>query len=307
MKKFKYIILPILLIASGCNNVNTDNVTVLCPTGAPSLAFYNHADDVNFQTNSSPANIVASMTENGTDFVVIDTIKGVSAIQNGAPYKLAANLTFGNFYIASTGNDDNNQLDKDDVIVSFGKGQTPEKVFNLLYGNDYTNIQYVDNVQMAAKSLISKKTADGSLNVDYVFVAEPVLTNCLKQNKDASIYANIQEIYQNKTNSGLIQAGLFVKNTVEKSVYKTYLNDLKEDVNALLSDSSLITTAVDKVGEESFTNKYSIGAQVAISCLNNNNSIGLGFKYAYENKESLENFCNLFNLGITENEILQIK
>ena len=76
---------------------------------------------------------------------------------------------------------------------------------------------YVDNVQMAGKSLISKKSSDGSIDVDYVFIAEPILTNCLKQNTDASIYYNIQDLYYKKTNSNLIQAGLFIKNSVNKS------------------------------------------------------------------------------------------
>ena len=307
MRINKFLILPLFLLLNSCNNTNNNDLNILCPTGAPSLAFYNHANNINFQTNSSPANIVSSMTENGADVIIIDTIKGISAIKNGAPYKLATNITFGNFYLAATGNDENNQLDKDDVIVSFGKGQTPEKVFNLLFGEDYTNIMYVDNVQMAGKSLISKKSSDGSIDVDYVFIAEPILTSCLKQNTDASIYYNIQDLYYKKTDSNLIQAGLFIKNSVNKSQYKSFLDDLNNDVNDLLNNPSLISSVIENIGEEEFTKKYSINSNIAISCINNNNSIGLGFKYACENKESLINFCNLFNLQITDDEILQIK
>ena len=307
MKKNIYLLLPLSIIATSCTPTNVSDISILCPTGAPSLAFYNYAEYENFETNSSPANIVSSMTENGTDFVVIDTIKGVSAINNGAPYKLAATITFGNFYLVSTGNDQNNTLDADDVIISFGKGQTPEKVFNLLYGQQYTNIHYVDNLQMAGKCLISKKTIDNSLDVDYVFVAEPVLTNCLKQNSDASIYHNIQELYKEKTNSEMIQASIFIKNTVNEDTYRYHLDSISKDIQKVLEEPTLLNKTVNSIGDEQFTNKFSIGANVAISCFNNNNSIGLGFKYAYENKQAIVDFCSLFNMEVTDNEILQIK
>ena len=102
MKKKSLLCLLSFMLLASCNN--SENLTILVPTGAPSLAFYNHIDNVNLTSNNSPINIASSMTDNGNDIVVIDTIKGIDAINNGAPYKLAANLTFGNFYLASTGN-----------------------------------------------------------------------------------------------------------------------------------------------------------------------------------------------------------
>ena len=214
MKKKNLLCLLSVLAFTSCNN--TQDLTILVPTGAPSLAFYNYIDDVNFTSNNSPVNIASSMTKNGSDIIVIDTIKGIDAINNGAPYKLASILTFGNFYLVNTGNDTNNILDKDDTIILFGKNQTPDKMFSLIYGNDYSDVNYVSNVSEAATCLISKKTLDLSKDVDYVFVAQPALTNALNKNNEATIYANIQEEYKKITNNQLIQAGLFIKEDVSK-------------------------------------------------------------------------------------------
>ena len=304
MKKKSLLCLLSFMLLASCNN--SENLTILVPTGAPALAFYNHIDNANLTSNNSPINIASSMTDNGSDIVVIDTIKGIDAINNGAPYKLAANLTFGNFYLAGTGNDDNATLDKDDVIVSFGMGQTPQKVFELIYGNDFTNMSYVTNVSEAATCLISKKTLDKASDVDYVFIAQPVLTNALSKNKDASIYANIQEEYTRITGKSLIQAGLFIKDSVSKNDSKAFLEDLNKDIDELLANPSLL----DKYSEnEEITNKftslYGINSTLAKKTIENNNVIGLGFKYACDNKENINEFISLFNLTIKDENIYQ--
>lgn len=301
--KIKSLLLSTLLLCCSCNQTN-ENITILTPTGAPALAFYNYLESDSFESNSTPLNIVSSMTEKGSDIVVIDTIKGVQTINNGAPYKLAATITFGNFYIASTGNDDNNTMDKDDEIVIFGKGQTPDKVFNLIYGSDY-NLNYVASVQEANKCLVSGKTLDLEKEVDYVFIAQPVLTNALEKNQNASIYANIQEEYSKVTGKGLIQASVFVKDTLSKNNTKNFLKSLNNDINELLEDPNLLNEATKSIDQQIVSTKLGVATALAIKTLNNNNSIGLGFKYACENKEDIDNFISLFNLEITDEKIYQ--
>lgn len=301
--KIKSLLLSLLLLCCSCNQT-IENLTILTPTGAPALAFYNYLESDSFQSNSTPLNIVSSMTENGSDIVVIDTIKGVQTINNGAPYKLAATITFGNFYIASTGNDDNNTMDKEDEIVIFGKGQTPDKVFNLIYGSDY-NLNYVASVQEANKCLVSGKTLDLEKEVDYVFIAQPVLTNALEKNQNASIYANIQEEYKKVTGKGLIQASVFVKDSLSKNDTKNFLKSLNNDINDLLEDPNLLNEATKSMDQQIVSTKLGVATTLAIKTLNNNNSIGLGFKYACENKEDINNFISLFNLEINDEKIYQ--
>ena len=325
-KKFFTILLSVLL--ASCSNANSqitsstdsskennsseetstttnyDPINVLCPTGAPSLAFYNHLTDNNFTTNSNPANIVSSMTKNGTDLVVIDLLKGIQAINNGAPYKLASCLTFGNFYIASTGNDNNETMDKNDNIVIFGKGQTPDYLFKYLYGEDYTNIEYVDNVQAAAKCLISGKNADMSKDVAYVFIAQPVLLQAMSQNEKVKVYANIQDLYYEKSQSSMFQAGLFVKNDLVNKDVKAYLSTLENDVNLLLGKDSETLNKINNYDDDAFLNKYGVKKQIVEKTIDKN-LMGLGFKYVSEVKNDVNKFLKIFNLEIKDESIYQ--
>ena len=304
MKK-KYLLLSLICLTS-CN-VDHSTLKIVCPTGAPALAFYNNVENANFETNSTPSNIVSMMNGNSNyDIVVIDTVSGIKAINNGANFKLAATLTFGNFYLAATGNDENSTLDKDDVVILFGQNQTPDLLFNKIYGEGY-NVEYVTNVQDAAKCLASGKNMITKSTVDYVFIAQPALYTILN-NKDAltygnaSVYANIQEEYKKITNYDLVQASLFVNVNSDSKMVDSFLKDLEKDIDNLLENPSLLSDKIDYTSQELST-KYGVNFKACEQLLNDDNAIGLGYKKAIDNKENIDNFISLFNLGTTNEEI----
>ena len=304
MKK-KYLLLSLICLTS-CN-VDHSTLKIVCPTGAPALAFYNNVENANFETNSTPSNIVSMMNGNSNyDIVVIDTVSGIKAINNGANFNLAATLTFGNFYLAATGNDENSTLDKDDVVILFGQNQTPDLLFNKIYGEGY-NVEYVTNVQDAAKCLASGKNMITKSTVDYVFIAQPALYTILN-NKDAltygnaSVYANIQEEYKKITNYDLVQASLFVNVNSDSKMVDSFLKDLEKDINNLLENPSLLSDKIDFTSQELST-KYGVNFKACEQLLNDDNAIGLGYKKAIDNKENIDNFISLFNLGTTNEEI----
>ncbi len=303
--KIKSLLLSLILLCCSCNKTN-ENLTILTPTGAPALAFYNYLESDSFQSNSTPLNIVSSMTENGSDIVVIDTIKGVQTINSGAPYKLAATITFGNFYIASTGNDEDNIMDKDDTIILFGQNQTPDLLFHKIYGEGY-NIEYVTNVQDAAKCLVTGTNMISKSVVDYVFIAQPALYTVLNNANaatfgKASIYANVQEEYKKITDKDLVQASIFVNNNSDSKVIKSFLKDLENDINSLLDEPSLLSEKIDYNNQE-LTTKYGVQFAACEKLLKENNSIGLGYKVAIENKNNIDAFISLFNMETTDEEI----
>ena len=313
MKK-RYLLLSLVLLSSCSSKVDTSGLKIVTPTGAPAFAFYNHASSSNFETNSTPSNIVAMMNDKSDkDIVVIDTVTGIKAIQKGAPYLLAANITLGNFYIASTGNDDNNVMDEDDKIVLFGEKQTPDLVFHYIYGDIFDkNIEYVTNVQDAAKCLASGKNLVTGSSIDYVFVAQPVLYTILN-NKNAAtyskagIYENIQEKYNEKSdNLSLIQASVFVKNSDESEYNKTisaFLKDLKSDITSVISNPNLMDNTIGKLETEVATSLYGTNYQMVKKVIEDDNSLGLGYIKAIDNKKSIDNFISLFGMDKTNEEI----
>lgn len=304
MKKYSTLLLTLLL--TSCN-VDSSSLKIISPTGAPALAFYNHGENNNYETNSTPSNIVSMMNSSSDyDVVVIDTVSGIKAIEKGAPYKIAATITFGNFYIASTGNDDNNLFEKEDTIVIFGQNQTPDLLFNYIYGEGY-NIEYVTNVQDAAKCLAAGKNMITGSAVDYVFIAQPALYTILN-NKEAktygkaSIYTNIQNEYLRKTGSSVVQASIFVNSNSNRQMVKSFLKGLENDILGVLSTPEVIKTNIDTENKQ-IQDKYGINFDACIKLLNDNNALGLGYKKAIENKSNIDKFISLFNVGETNEEI----
>lgn len=314
MKKLLLLVLPGLLV-TGCkfsknkentSEVDTSKLKIVCPTGAPAFAFYKHAKNDNFETNSTPSNIVAMMSPaSDKDVVVIDTVSGIKAINNGAPFKMLSTITFGNFFIGATGNDENGVMEPGDKIVLFGQNQTPDLIFHYLYGNDYdSGIEYVTNVQDAAKCLISGKNAVTTSTVDYVFVAQPVLYNALQKNQKASMAVNIQEQYKTKSGGkSLIQASVFVRNSLDKTVVDKFSEQMADDINEAVKNPDVITNKLKSMTEEETTALYGVNPSVAVQVLKQDNGLGLGYKKAKENKDNIDAFANLFSIANTDEKI----
>ena len=311
MKFKKLLLIPLLLLTSCNSNVDTSTLNIVCPTGAPAICFYNESENPNFETNSTPSNIVSMMNSNSDkDIVIIDTVSGIKAINNGAPYKLASNITLGNFFIASTGLDEDKVMNKGDTIILFGQNQTPDYIFHYLFENQFDDsIEYVTNVQDASKCLASGKNLITKSSVDYVFIAQPALYTILN-NKEAltygksNVYLDVQEEYKKKSNGlSLIQASVFVKETSDRKMIDSYLKKLKNDINVAIETPEVITEPISKIGEELALSLYGVNLNVAKNVLSDNNKLGLGYINAKDNKQAIDNFINLFGVEETDEEI----
>lgn len=312
MKKIKYFgTLLLTFLMASCTKASTDisKLSILTPTGAPAVAFYNYADNEMYTTNATPANIVAMMNQNGPDIVVIDGLTGIKALKNEAPYQYLATITFGNFFIAKTGNDDNDTLDENDSVLLFGQGQTPDVLFNKLYANLNIKKSYVANVNQAGSCLCAGKNTNNE-DVDYVLIAQPILqkilndTTCATYQK-AAIYASLQEQYKNANGDAkIIQASVFVKKTVEKEVVKEFAKSLKKDIENAIANPELIKQGMGKVENDVAVSKYGIAAAMAAAVLKNNNGLGLGFAYGKDLKNDFQIFLNYFNEEMFKDEFI---
>ena len=320
-------IFPILLTAlaiSACSNngtsqeggqggadvfYNPEMFTIVTPTGAPALAFYNYAGYKNFETNSVPTNIVAMMNKGEKDVVVLPTNAGVQAIMNAnADYKIAATITFGNFYIVSMNNDDNQVMDANDTILLFQKNNVPDKIFHYIYGDTLNSaLHYVSAVSDAASAIIGGKFTDPDLGTElvpnYVMIAEPALTNVKSKKGDAiSVYANVQEEYKKKSNNAeLFQASVFVNNALEYEKVKLFLNDLKGDIEEAIAEPTKMSEGMSKI--EDAATVYGVAPEMAKTVLANGNGMGLGFKLAKDNKEAINTFLGIFGINNVDEKI----
>ena len=283
--------------------------SIVSPTGAPALAFYNYAGYKNFETNSVPTNIVAMMNKGEKDVVVLPTNAGVQAIVNkNAPYKIAATITFGNFYIVSMNNDDNQTMDANDTILLFQKNNVPDKIFHYIYGDALDSaLHYVNAVSDAASAVIGGKFTDPDLGTElvpnYVMIAEPALTNVLsKKGNSISVYANVQEEYKKKSNNAeLFQASVFVNNGLDPNKVRYFLDDLKRDIEEAIADPSKMSAGMSHI--EDAATVYGVAPQMAESVLRKNNGMGLGFKLARENKEAINTFLGIFGINNIDEKV----
>lgn len=284
------------------------DLKVASPTGAPAAALYpflNESED-KLEINATASNVVAYLAPNSIkDIVIAPTNAGISAInKKNAPFKLASTITFGNFYLASTGNDDNDTLDADDYVVAFQQGNVPDKIFQYVYGDmNFSNLHYVDEASNAAACLISKKNiSDNNADVDYVLVAEPAFTPAMSKNKDAKQYASISEEYAKKSgNKPIMQASVFVNDNADKTKVNRFLTELEKGINGFVADPSVIDPYVEKLGEDAVKSKLGVPSTAVLKAVTKNgNRMGLGYKNAYQNKDAIDNFLSLFSLSANE-------
>ncbi len=304
-KHYALALLPLLLLSS-CDADEKLNVTVASPNGAPAISLYEYLGDQNCEISN--AQTVSSYMQSGNkDVVILPTNAGVKMIQkNDAPYKLAATVTFGNFFLASTGNDENATLDKDDYVVVFQQNSIPDQLFKYVYGSDFANVHYVADASAAARVLISgKNESDSNSDADYVLVAQPSLSSALSQNNKAAVHSDVQSLYAQKSGGKkIMQASIFINNSLSNKKAKDFLEEIEDDVEDLLEDPSSLDEALleSKLENEVIASK--IGDPSTIKYLiANNNQIGIGYANAYINKSSIDSFLATLGQEATTDDI----
>lgn len=308
----KNILLTLGLVAlclTGCNKKAADfsNLTIITPNGAPSLCFYDFTASDNFEINKDPQLIKSIMDAGQKDVVVLPTNVGIQSITKvGSPYKIAATITFGNFYVASLGNDDNGVMEATDTILLFQQNNVPDKLFHYVYGNELdAGIYYVNAVSDVKDAIVNgffvdNKTESGARIVpNYVLIAEPVLTAVKSK---VTEYANIQTEYRKKSNNkDIFQASVFIKNSVEEEVGKAFLEKLEGDINGAFEDSNKMFEGMNRIEKPDVA--FGVAPQMATNLLKANNAMGLGFKKAKDHKAEIDQFLSLFNITETNEEI----
>lgn len=311
MKKALLLLVPALLL-TGCNKPQYKlSLSVVTPSGAPSVCFYKYVADeskVEVRSPEEASGIAAYMQTGAKDVIVLPTNAGIQQIKNGAQYKIAANITFGNLFIAATGNDDNGVMDGDDYVVLIQQNNVPDKLFQYCYGDlGLTNTHYLAQASNVKNVVATgKNPEDENANVDYVLVAEPAFAAGKAQNANATQYASLQEVY--KTKSGgkeITQASVFIKNSVSKEDGDAFLAQLEKDINEFVTNPSVIDSYVAGFDDVQFAAKFGVGkAQLLKTLTTNGNRMGAGFKNAKANKANIDQFLKLWPaIGETSEEI----
>ena len=250
MKKIIYLFTTLILILTltSCKKEKKETeikeIKIVAPSGAPALSQVKIAHDalkddfniadykINFRTVNGAEGIKAEITNKSSDIIIAPINLGVNLYNSNKTYKYAANITDGNIYLASTTNFTLEDL-KTRPLVFFGQNTINEAVISkiLEYNNIARNdITYLNSTSDTQTQLVADKETE-----TIYLIAEPVLTaakNALaKQNK--TVYTiDVQNEFKIAT-SGMdfLQAGVFVKDGVNKDFVEAYLQALEDSID----------------------------------------------------------------------------
>ena len=252
MKKQIYLILLTISVLASCGNNNEAELNILCPTGIPTLAFYDQGENKNFVTTSSPGEVMpsafASSGENSYDAIVFDGISGLTNIsKNNRDYVLAKWISGGTFYVVSTKHSQEEEFNNESTINGFVKNGVASLTFLKLAKDNWNWGDYNNSNKITFSSSVSevKNTLVTNPNsFDYYVVAEPVLTavkSALKsKNIELNIIYNIQDEWAKYYNNGIVPAAsLFINKTSYKNKKKQIddlLNKVEERINVAINN-----------------------------------------------------------------------
>ena len=270
------------------------DLSVVCPTGAPAIGMYSLAEYWNskfFTSNSPSTGVIPMFQSQEYSVIVAPTDSGLNQIMNlGAKYKIAATITFGNFYIVSFGRDTDETLNDGDKIVIFQENGIPGKTFKYLYGDLDLTITAVNDAS-ATKLIIENNGVFDGVEYDYILTAEPVMS---ATNKTAFI--DIQNEFATKTGGKLMtQASIFFRNDIDHEKADKFLFAVKDKIEAGLANPDLIKTTIESVGSQSeqisaFGVPGAMAKKVSLS-----NGFNLGFRYANDIKDDIKEFVKIID------------
>ena len=211
-----------------------DSVSIISPAGTPALGIAKYATEFTknekntFEIVPGPDPLKVAFMKGTHDIIIAPVNLGSVMYHKNANYRLFKTSVWGNLFLASkTSKIDIKEFSdlEGKTVVSFGKGATPEIVFNALnkYYNVNVNVVYVNDVAEANKMLMADKA-------EIVLTAQPALTKL--QDKMPISTIDLQDEWSKVFNQeSYPQAGIFVrKDVVNDSYVQDVLNGLADSV-----------------------------------------------------------------------------
>lgn len=273
----------------GCSSSNDESasVKILCPSGAPALAFVSEYENIvkegkiDFVDGSDLLMAEFIKEDSEYDIIVAPINIGAKLLsQKQTNYKMDSVLTWGNLYLVGT---DESVLNGEGEISLFGKGAVPEKIYQSIENDISLTPTYYNSATLVQQQLLSQKVQAGLL-------AEPLATATIakaKQNGiDLKIIKNLQEssAYQD----GYPQATIFIK---EGKNFDTLLNKIDQFTNNNYPDlqKHLETVGIEKIGLPS--------VELTVQSIERQN---LHYKKASDCKDDISQFLKSFNIEFSE-------
>ncbi len=289
MKKLMKVLLSVLLaltIAGCSNNKESYSVKILCPTGAPTLAFVSEYENIvengqiDFVDGTDMLIAEFSKANSDYDIIVAPINLGAKLIEKGqTSFKLHGVVTWGTLYLVGTSED---ALKGNSEIALFGEGAVPQKVFNSVSADLELTPTYYQSATLVQQQLLAKKVNVGML-------AEPLATATISKAKqqglELKVVKDLQAAYGNE---GYPQAAIFVKGDEDLSQLFKGIEEFTSNGYEGLQ-SYLETITVEKLGLPA--------VEIVVKSIERQN---VRYEKASEHKETIRDFLKLFNITFSD-------
>lgn len=263
MKKFKLLsIVSLMLLVSGCGDIEKQKVKIIAPDGTPALGlanFYNDNTDLysvlDIKSGSDP--LKAAFINGSYDIIVAPTNLGAKFYNetNGEKYVLYQTIVWGNLYLVA--NEEITEFKElaNKEITMFGMNSTPDIVMKSLashYNITLSNVSYENDVSTATSKYIAIEDKTNKCVVS----AQPVLSN-VSANLSGSYIIDLQSEWAKMTgNSSYPQASIFVKESMKGKLDDTLIaltnsiNKAKSNPSTTAENAMKMYTSFEKMGKE---------------------------------------------------------
>ncbi|MBM6822098.1 ABC transporter substrate-binding protein [Fusobacterium mortiferum] len=265
MLKKNLLILFILLSLS----VFAETIKVVTPDGLPALSLVNMMDtkkidniQLNYKVEKMSDALIVDMLKREGDIAIVPSNFSAQLYNKKLGYKILGTIGWGSFYVVSRDNINSLEELKGKEVYTFGKGLTPDLIFQSLLEKKGINknsikINYLSSGNEVASLYLGKK-------VDTIVIPEPMLSKVLSKSPTSTIVANLNDEWKNITNSdlGYPQSTLVIKEEIYETnpkFVKEFINKLTESISKLYKNSgetvenvkrnslSIDTSVLDKV------------------------------------------------------------
>ena len=324
MKKLFIPIISLLALTSlgACSNENTSgnnysgvdysDLKIAAPSGAPALAVYDMYKNTNVEINNNPSTIIGYLNEGSDKDIVIAPTNALTGFNDNSAFKIAGVVTFGNFYLVATGNDDNETIDTTDYIVLFQKPGLPGRLFNYCYGTSFNTVNVAGVTDATVCLETGVDSAHENATVDYVLVSEPGIETSIANAKAArpdvankiKVVKNLQEDYAAKSgNTPITQASIFVRNTTDETKitkYNAFISDVATKFNQIKQNQDDLDAKLGDLSGVDLKTKFLAGSLAELKESVRTNTINIGYQRAKDYKTAIDNFLN--NLGFASED-----
>lgn len=266
----------------GCQSTTNQSIKVICPTGAPALAFvdvYDDLDQIDFVDGSDQLLAELSKSDSEYDIIVAPINVGAKLLASDqTDYKLKGVVTWGNLYLVGTSEE---ALEDTGEIALFGEGAVPQKIYETV--NIDTNLTAV---YYQSATLVQEKLLAGQVEVG--LLAEPLASATIAKAKQSDLTLSIIADLQDAYGGGYPQAAIFVKDGQDYSDLLEKIDDFTNNGYEGLEED-LETIGVDTIGLPS--------VEITVQSIERQN---LHYKDASECTSEIQEFLELYDIEFSE-------